>query len=61
MQDHVSKIKLVFGAENRFSDWQILIKDLKFLVLMLIKDHKQIKYRKETETKNFWLYSPYRF
>lgn len=53
MQDHVSKIKLVFGAENHFSDWQILIKGLKFLVLMLIKDHKQIKYRKETETKNF--------
>lgn len=61
MQDHVSKIKLVFWEGNHISDQQILIKDLKFLVLILIKDHMQIKQRKETETQNFSLYSPYRF
>lgn len=59
VRPHVSKIKQAFWEGGHISDWQKLIKVLNFLVLMLIRDHKQIKDRKDIGTQSFWLYSPY--
>lgn len=55
------KIKQAFWEGSHISEWQKLIKVLNFLILIFIRDHKQIKDRKDTGMQSFWLNSAYCF